>query len=129
MVQLLTTYLRPYRKQVALVIALLFVQAIANLYLPNLNADIINNGVAKGDTPYIWRTGGIMLVVTFLMGVASIVVGLLGLEGRDGASAATCAARSSARSRASLRPRSTSSARRRSSRATPTTCSRCRWSS
>ena len=40
------------------------VQAIANLYLPSLNADIINNGVAKGDTDYILRTGGFMLVVT-----------------------------------------------------------------
>ena len=73
MLQLLTSYLKPYRKQVALVVALLFVQAITNLYLPNLNADIINNGVVKGDIPYIWRTGGIMIVVTFLMGVASIV--------------------------------------------------------
>ena len=73
MVQLLSTYLKPYRKQVALVFVLVFVQAIANLYLPRLNADIINNGVAKGDTAYIWRIGGIMLVVTFLMGIASIV--------------------------------------------------------
>ncbi|MDH4140961.1 MAG: ABC transporter ATP-binding protein, partial [Coriobacteriia bacterium] len=73
MIQLLTTYLRPYRNQVLIVVALLFVQAITNLYLPNLNADIINNGVVKGDVSYIWRTGGIMILVTFLMGVASIV--------------------------------------------------------
>src|SRR5512139_879060 len=73
MVELLTTYLQPYRKQVALVIALLFVQAITTLYLPTLNADIINNGVVKGDIPYIWRTGGFMLVITFLMGVASVI--------------------------------------------------------
>src|SRR5674476_1558833 len=73
MTRLLTTYLRPYRRQVALVIALLTVQAIANLYLPNLNADIINNGVIKGDTGYIIRTGGLMLLVTFLVGVCAIV--------------------------------------------------------
>jgi ATP-binding cassette subfamily B protein len=73
MIGLFTTYLRPYRRQLLLVIALLFVQAIANLYLPNLNADIINNGVAKGDTAYIWRTGGLMLGVTLLLGMASVV--------------------------------------------------------
>ncbi len=54
-------------------IALLFVQAITNLYLPTLNADIINKGVLTGDTAYIWRIGGLMVLVTFLMGVASIV--------------------------------------------------------
>ena len=45
-------------------IVLLLIQAIGNLYLPDLNADIINNGVAKGDNDYILRTGGLMLVVT-----------------------------------------------------------------
>ncbi len=73
MIRLLVDYLRPYRKAIALVIALLFVQAIANLYLPELNANIINDGVIKGDVPYIWRTGGIMLLVTALLGIGSIV--------------------------------------------------------
>lgn len=72
MVKLLE-YLRPYRKQLVLVIALLFAQAISNLYLPDLNADIINNGIAKGDTQYILRTGGLMLLVTFLLAVCSII--------------------------------------------------------
>jgi ATP-binding cassette subfamily B protein len=69
----LFAYLNPYRKQIALVLFLLLVQAITNLYLPDLNADIINNGVAEGDTDYILRTGGIMLAVTFVMGIASVV--------------------------------------------------------
>lgn len=73
MIKLLAKYLRPYRKAIALVVALLFVQAIANLYLPELNANIINDGVIKGDVPYIWRTGGLMLLVTGLLGVGSIV--------------------------------------------------------
>ncbi len=73
MIQLLKTYLSPYRTQIAVVVVLVFVQAITTLYLPNLNADIINNGVAKGDIPYIWRTGGLMLIVTLLLGVASII--------------------------------------------------------
>jgi len=73
MTRLLIVHLRPYWREVLLVVGLLFVQAITNLYLPELNADIINNGVAKGDTDYILRTGGTMLAVTVLLGIASIV--------------------------------------------------------
>jgi ATP-binding cassette subfamily B protein len=73
MTRLLTAFLRPYRRQLVVVVALLLVQAIANLYLPTLNADIINNGVAKGDTHYIVTTGGLMLLVTLLMGVAAVI--------------------------------------------------------
>jgi len=73
MTRLLATYLRPYRKELVIVISLLFVQAITNLYLPALNANIINEGVAKGDTAYIWQQGGVMIVVTLLMGIASVI--------------------------------------------------------
>jgi ATP-binding cassette subfamily B protein len=47
--------------------------AVASLYLPSLNADIIDNGVTKGDTGYIWRTGTLMLVISFGQIVASII--------------------------------------------------------
>ena len=73
MTKLLPKYLWPYRLALSLVLILVAVQAISNLYLPNLNADIINNGVVKGDTGYIIRTGGFMLLVTTLLGVCSIV--------------------------------------------------------
>ncbi len=73
MTRLLVRFLRPYRLALALVIVLLLVQAIANLYLPDLNADIINNGVVKGDSGYILSTGGFMLGVTLLLAVASVV--------------------------------------------------------
>jgi ATP-binding cassette subfamily B protein len=73
MTRLLTAFLRPYRRRLILVVTLLLLQAIANLYLPTLNADIINNGVAKGNTHYIVTTGGLMLVVTLLMGVAAVI--------------------------------------------------------
>jgi ATP-binding cassette subfamily B protein len=73
MIGLLRTYLAPYRGRLLFVMGLLLVQAIGNLYLPDLNADIINNGVARGDNDYILRTGGLMLVVTGLLGVAAIV--------------------------------------------------------
>ena len=73
LIKLLRTYLRPYTRRVAIVLGLTVIQAIANLYLPNLNADIINNGVVKGDIPYIWRTGEIMLGITLVLGVIAIV--------------------------------------------------------
>ncbi len=72
MKQLLLTYLRPYRKRISLVVMLVLVQSIGNLYLPTLNADIINFGIAKGDTGYILRTGGIMLGVALLITACSI---------------------------------------------------------
>jgi ATP-binding cassette subfamily B multidrug efflux pump len=72
-IRLLRTYLEPYRRQIVLVIGLLLVQSIGNLYLPTLNGDIINNGVATGNTDYIVRTGGFMLLVTVALGVASIL--------------------------------------------------------
>ena len=88
MIRLLRTYLRPYRWAIVAVLALLLVQAIGNLYLPTLQGDIINNGVSKGDTDYIGSTGIFMLVVTFVVGVASIIGVLLGARiamgfGRD----------------------------------------------
>jgi ATP-binding cassette subfamily B multidrug efflux pump len=72
-IAILRRYLPRYRWSIVLVLALLLVQAIANLYLPELNAEIINNGVVKGDMDYILRTGGFMLVVTFGLMLAAIV--------------------------------------------------------
>ncbi|HET9755654.1 MAG TPA: ABC transporter ATP-binding protein [Candidatus Limnocylindrales bacterium] len=66
------TYLRPYAAQLAVVLVLLLVGAIGNLYLPDLNGDIINNGVVKGDTDYIVRVGALMLVITVIVGLAAI---------------------------------------------------------
>ena len=73
MIPILRRYLQPYGMPIALVLFLLLVQAIANLYLPELNAEIINNGVAKGDIDYIIRTGGYMLVVTFALMIAAFI--------------------------------------------------------
>jgi ATP-binding cassette subfamily B protein len=70
---LLRTFLRPYRRPLALVVALLVVQALASLYLPELNGAIINNGVATGDTGYILSTGALMLGISLLVVAASIV--------------------------------------------------------
>src|SRR5438132_1365627 len=73
LIRLLATYLRPYGGAVTLVVSLLLIQSIANLYLPNLNADIINNGVVKGDVGYIWRIGAIMLGLAVIVGILAIV--------------------------------------------------------
>jgi ATP-binding cassette, subfamily B, multidrug efflux pump len=73
MTLLLRTYLRPYRWQFGAVVVLLLLQAVGQLWLPSLNADIINRGVLTGDTGYILEQGVVMLVVTVLLGVGSII--------------------------------------------------------
>ncbi|MGH2511323.1 MAG: ABC transporter ATP-binding protein, partial [Candidatus Limnocylindrales bacterium] len=73
MIRLLRTYLRPYRGSLVLVVILLLIQAIATLFLPDLNADIINNGIVKGDNGYIAQTGAVMLGTTLLLGVVAII--------------------------------------------------------
>lgn len=75
--RILREYLRPYKRNVVFVLLLLLVQAIANLYLPTLNADLINNGVAKGDINYIWRVGATMLGASVLVMLSSLVLAYL----------------------------------------------------
>ncbi|MDE3192119.1 MAG: ABC transporter ATP-binding protein [Chloroflexota bacterium] len=70
---LLRRFLPAYAGPVVLVVALLVVQALGNLYLPNLNAEIINDGIAKGDIAFIWRTGGVMLGITLGLVVLNVV--------------------------------------------------------
>jgi ATP-binding cassette, subfamily B, multidrug efflux pump len=64
LIRLLRTYLRPYRRQLSLVLLLQLAQTIATLYLPTLNADIIDKGVILHNTHYILSTGAVMLVIT-----------------------------------------------------------------
>jgi ATP-binding cassette, subfamily B, multidrug efflux pump len=72
LIRLFRTFLRPYRRDLALVVLLQLVQTLATLYLPTLNADIIDNGVITGDTGYIVRTGGLMLVVALAQIVCAV---------------------------------------------------------
>ncbi len=88
LLRLLRIHLRPYVGLLTAVVVLQLVGTIASLYLPTLNADIIDNGVAKGDTDYIVSTGGIMLAVTLLQVVCSIAAVYFGARtamsfGRD----------------------------------------------
>jgi len=88
LIKLLRTYLRPYTTALIAVVALQLVATMASLYLPSLNADIIDKGVAKGDTGYIVSTGGWMLVVTLAQIACSIAAVYFGARaamafGRD----------------------------------------------
>ncbi|MBQ6458764.1 MAG: ABC transporter ATP-binding protein [Exiguobacterium sp.] len=62
-----------YKWAVLMVLLFVFAQSLADLFLPTLMADIIDNGVVTGDTGYIWRMGGIMLGVTGLGALAAVV--------------------------------------------------------
>ncbi len=66
LIRLVREYLRPYRGWLTVVVVLQFTGTVAALYLPSLNADIIDRGVATGDTSYIIRTGALMTAVALL---------------------------------------------------------------
>ncbi|MFC8097455.1 ABC transporter ATP-binding protein [Streptomyces sp. NPDC057363] len=72
LIRLLRTCLRPYRKPIALLVALQFLQTCASLYLPTLNADIIDNGVVKGDSGYILAFGALMIGISLVQVVCNI---------------------------------------------------------
>jgi len=72
LVSLLRTYLRPYQRPIAMIVLFQLISTIASLYLPGLNAQIIDQGVVTGDTGYIVRTGGVMLGVTVVQIVCSV---------------------------------------------------------
>ncbi|MFJ6247941.1 MULTISPECIES: ABC transporter ATP-binding protein [unclassified Streptomyces] len=72
LIRLLRTHLHPYRKPIALLVLLQFLQTCASLYLPTLNADIIDNGVVHGDTGYILRFGALMVGVSVVQIVCNV---------------------------------------------------------
>lgn len=72
LLRVLGTHLAPYRAWLVVIVALQFVSTAAMLYLPSLNADIIDRGVAQGDQGYIVRTGGWMLAVSVAQILCSV---------------------------------------------------------
>jgi ATP-binding cassette subfamily B multidrug efflux pump len=72
LIRLLRTCLRPYKKPIALLVALQFLQTCASLYLPTLNADIIDNGVVNGDSGYILGYGALMIGISLVQVVCNI---------------------------------------------------------
>jgi ATP-binding cassette subfamily B multidrug efflux pump len=88
LLKLLRVYLQPYSTALIAVVGLQLVSTMATLYLPSLNADIIDKGVAVGNTGYILSTGGWMLLVTFAQIICSVAAVYFGARaamafGRD----------------------------------------------
>ncbi|HYH31832.1 MAG TPA: ABC transporter permease, partial [Pseudonocardia sp.] len=88
LIRLLRAHLRPYTRPLLLVVVLQLLGTMASLYLPSLNADIIDRGIARGDTGYIVSVGGWMLLVTLVQIVCSVAAVYLGARtamgfGRD----------------------------------------------
>ncbi|MDM7856449.1 ABC transporter ATP-binding protein [Cellulomonas alba] len=88
LLRLLREHLSPYRTGVVAVVVLQMAQVLMTLYLPSLNAKIIDNGVIKGDTDYILRTGALMLAVSLVQVVCAVAAVYFGARtamqlGRD----------------------------------------------
>lgn len=71
LLRLLSRHARPYRGAMLAVVLLQAITTAVTLYLPSLNAKIIDEGVSQGDVPFIWRTGGVMLAVAFVQVIAA----------------------------------------------------------
>ncbi|MFW7413605.1 ABC transporter ATP-binding protein [Demequina sp. SO4-18] len=85
---LLVESVKPYRRLLVGVVVFQLAQSVANLYLPALNADLIDNGIATGDVSHIWRVGGVMLGLSFVQIVCAIIAIYFGAKvamavGRD----------------------------------------------
>ncbi|MFZ2625039.1 MAG: ABC transporter ATP-binding protein [Propionibacterium sp.] len=88
LLKLLGRYLGPYRWQLVAVILMQVVASLASLALPTYNAKIIDQGVALGDTAYIWRTGGLMLFISLAQVIGQVAAAYFGARlamglGRD----------------------------------------------
>ncbi|WAJ32357.1 ABC transporter ATP-binding protein [Arthrobacter sp. FX8] len=82
--KLLVEYLRPHRPLLVAVVVFQLAQSIASLYLPTLNADIIDQGVARGDTAYIMSTGSVMLLITLAQIACAVVAVYFGAKAAMG---------------------------------------------
>lgn len=82
--RLLVTYLRPHWPALLAVVIFQLLQSIASLYLPTLNADIIDNGVATGDTGYILSTGLLMLAITLAQVICAVIAVYFGAKAAMG---------------------------------------------
>lgn len=82
--KLLVEYLRPHRQLLVAVVVFQLAQSIASLYLPTLNADIIDEGVAKGDTGVILSLGALMLGITLLQIICAVIAVYFGAKAAMG---------------------------------------------
>ena len=70
--RLIFTHLKPYWRELLAVLVLQVLATTMSLYLPNLNAQIIDDGVVKGDTGLIWRSGALMLLFSLVQAAGQI---------------------------------------------------------
>ena len=77
----LLRFLKPYKAAVIFVLVLVLLQSLSDLYLPTLMSDIVDNGVVNGDTPYIWKIGGFMMLIA--LGGAACSIGASYLSARS----------------------------------------------
>lgn len=70
-------FLKPFTAFIVVILVLLFLQTLSDLYLPTLMSDIVDTGIMKGDTNYIMRIGGFMLLITFAGTICSIIASFL----------------------------------------------------
>lgn len=80
----LLRFLRPYRYMVIMTMVFVLLQSIANLYLPTLMSDIVNEGIVKENTPYIWKIGGVMLLVSAAGAALSVAASYLASRAASG---------------------------------------------
>lgn len=80
----LLRFLRPYRIPVAFVLILVLLQSLSDLYLPTLMSDIVDKGVVAGDTPYIWKIGGFMMLMALLGAACSVGASFLSAKAAGG---------------------------------------------
>ncbi|MCO7176898.1 ABC transporter ATP-binding protein [Sporolactobacillus kofuensis] len=73
----LANYMKPYLWPAILSVLFVFLQSLANLYLPTLMSDIVDTGIVKGDMPYIYKMGFLMLLVTLVAGILTVVANYL----------------------------------------------------
>ncbi|MED4585230.1 ABC transporter ATP-binding protein [Brevibacillus choshinensis] len=77
-------FLRPYRYMVVMTMVFVLLQSIANLYLPTLMSDIVNEGIVKENTGYIWKIGGLMLLVSAVGAALSVAASYLSSRAASG---------------------------------------------
>ncbi|MEH7355790.1 ABC transporter ATP-binding protein [Neobacillus drentensis] len=80
----LSKFLKPFQKQIYFVLGLVLLQSLSELYLPTLMADIVDKGVVTGDTDYIWKIGGLMLLVAAVGMICSIVASFYSAKAASG---------------------------------------------
>ena len=88
LIRILRRYLQPYKREILIILVLQLIGTIASLTLPSLNADIIDNGILRGDTGYILRMGGWMLAVSLIQAIVTMAAVYFGARtamafGRD----------------------------------------------